>query len=102
MSPSWFSGSCGYWCLPLLCTTIITAASINAIPSKSLIEKGSSNTTTPMTTAVVGSKAPSMAVGVDPIYRAAYTIITNAMIAGTMASHDTQSHALAVVGSING
>ena len=55
----------------LFITITITAPNIRTMPMARLTVKGSLNTKMPMSTAVRGSKAPRMAVGVDPTYLAA-------------------------------
>lgn len=45
-----------------------TARIINEIPNISLGVSSSPKTVTPKNTAVTGSRAPSIAVGVEPIY----------------------------------
>ena len=55
----------------LLFTITTTAPNIRTMPMARLTVKGSLNTKMPMSTAVRGSKAPRMAVGVDPTYLAA-------------------------------
>ena len=53
---------------------IVTARIINNIPQPILGVKVSPNTATPKNTAVTGSSAPSMAVGVEPIYWTALVV----------------------------
>ena len=53
------------------------------MPNARRVVKTSPNKNMPISTAVRGSRAPMMAVGVEPMYLAAYTIITKASIAGT-------------------
>ena len=50
---------------------MVTAARMSTMPAANRSEKGSLNTKTPISTAVSGSKAPRIAVGVEPIYLAA-------------------------------
>ena len=47
---------------------MVTAKTIIIIPHPTLTVKGSPKTVTPKNTAVKGSKAPKIAVGVEPIY----------------------------------
>jgi len=53
---------------------IVTARMINNIPQPILGVKVSPNTATPKKTAVTGSSAPRMAVGVEPIYWTALVV----------------------------
>ena len=66
-----------------------TEENIRMIPKASRSVKTSPKRNIPINTAVRGSKAPMMAVGVEPMYLAAYTIMTKANMAGTTASHTT-------------
>ena len=62
---------------------IITELKISTMPKASRRVKSSPKRKMPISTAVRGSSAPMMAVGVEPMYLAAYTIITKARMAGT-------------------
>ena len=74
----------------LLCRVImITAIKISNMPIPRRNENVSPKRKMPISTAVSGSRAPIIAVGVEPMYLAAYTIITNARIAGTTANQPT-------------
>ena len=64
---------------------IVTARIINNIPQPILGVKVSPNTATPKNTAVTGSSAPSMAVGVEPIYWTALVVQRNEMAEGKAA-----------------
>ena len=63
------------WLVMLLpAIIIVTARMINNIPQPILGVKVSPNTATPKKTAVTGSSAPRMAVGVEPIYWTALVV----------------------------
>ena len=64
----------------------VTARIINTIPQHNLGVKDSPKTVTPKNTAVTGSKAPRMAVGVEPMYWIACVVHRNDMAVGKTAS----------------
>ena len=64
-------------------TTMLTANKISIIPTALFTVKSSLNTKTPITTAVNGSIAPKMEVGVGPAYLIACTkVILEIAVAG--------------------
>lgn len=76
----------------LLTIIIITAARINIIPS---VRRGviiSPNTITPITTAVNGSSAPIMAVGVEPTNFTAIAIVTSDTTVGKTPNHNAENN----------
>ena len=62
-----------------------TPVKIKAIPMAIFSVKSSLNNKTPIATAVSGSRAPMIEVGVDPIIFIALTIKVKEMMVGTMA-----------------
>ena len=63
----------------------VTAAIIISIPHNIRGVNASPNTVTPIITAVTGSNAPRIAVGVDPIYCMALVVQRNDIAVGKMA-----------------
>ena len=74
-------------------TITITDIRIRIMPTMSLRVNDSPNTMTPMATAVNGSKAPMMAVGVAPTSCTAMVIKTNDNTVGTSPSQAAKNHA---------
>lgn len=70
----------------------MTAEDIKMMPIASRGVNDSPKTVMPIITAVSGSKAPIMAVGVEPMCFTAITINTNEMTVGTNASINANSH----------
>ena len=64
--------------------------SVSPKPSRGVML--SPKTSTPMQTAVTGSKAPRMAVGVEPMYWMALVVHRNEMAVGNTASPKRQPH----------
>lgn len=63
----------------------VTAAIIRNIPHSSLSVRDSPKIVTPKNTAVKGSRAPRMAVGVEPIYWMAWVVHRKEMAVGKTA-----------------
>ena len=74
-------------------TIIITADRISRMPTPSRKVSVSSKTMTPMATAVNGSNAPIMAVGVAPTSWTAMVINTSERIVGTKLNQQAKNHA---------
>ena len=72
--------------------TKVTAAIIITNPDISRTESVSPNTPTPTITAVTGSKAPKIAVGVEPIYWTALVVHKKEMAVGKRASPNMFAH----------
>lgn len=70
----------------------ITPESMSRIPQASRAVNGSSKRVTPMATAVSGSRAPSMAVGVYPMMRTATDMVTRETTVGRMANREAKNH----------
>ena len=62
------------------------------MPTPRLTVRASWKTVSPITTAVSGSRAPMMAVGVEPMMRTAIPIETSENTVGTMASINEYPH----------
>ena len=77
--------------------TSMTAPRIKMIPAIRRVVSVSPKTVTPMATAVTGSKAPKIAVGVEPIIFTAFTIKISESTVGTKPSIKPQPHELACV-----
>ena len=73
-------------------TTIVTAAIINTMPAKSRGVMTSWKMVTPKMSAVTGSKAPSMAVGVAPINFMADVVQSSDTAVGNRASRNRYIH----------
>lgn len=63
----------------------VTAVTIMIMPQLTRTVRTSPNTVTPKNTAVSGSNAPKMAVGVEPIYCMAWVVHKNDTAVGNMA-----------------
>lgn len=72
--------------------TIVTATIIKTRPDISRRLNVSSKTNMPMSTAVTGSNAPKIAVGVDPMYWMALVVQRNEMAVGKSAKPKTSAH----------
>ena len=77
-----------------------TAESISKIPMTRRTVSDSPNTSTPMATAVSGSKAPMMAVGVAPTSCTETVISTSESTVGTSPSQQAKNQARGDGGSI--
>ena len=73
-------------------TMKVTARIIITIPHTILGVSASPNTVTPKKTAVTGSSAPSIAVGVEPMYCMALVVQRNDMAVGKTASASRLPH----------
>ena len=78
-----------------------TAAMIMTIPNIRRGVSASPKTVTPKNTAVRGSSAPSMAVGVDPIYCIACVVQRNDMAVGKSASATRLPHLYHAEGNVS-
>ena len=74
-----------------------TEPRIKMIPAMSRVVSDSPKTVTPIATAVTGSKAPRIAVGVEPIIFTALTINISDKTVGTKPSIKPQPHELVCV-----
>ena len=81
----------------LLIMIITTAISIIVMPNTRREVSGSLKTSVPMATAVTGSSAPIMAVGVEPMRRTAIAMVTSEMRVGTMPSMSEKPNCVVVV-----
>ena len=79
-----------------------TATRIIKIPTPNRSVKASPKTVTPTTTAVRGSSAPMMAVGVEPMAWTACVMVTSEMTVGTKASMMEKNHMRGVVSGCSG
>ena len=69
-----------------------TPASMSTIPQAKRWVNASPKTHTPTATAVSGSRAPSMAVGVEPMLRTDMDMVTSDMTVGRRASKMAKNH----------
>ena len=76
--------------MSLLCITKITPDKTNIIPARIFRLIVSLNNSTPKNSAVIGSKAPKIAVLVAPIYLIARVIVSSDIIVGNIASPNIQ------------
>ena len=74
-----------------------TPANMNMMPKASRCVNASPNTHTPMATAVSGSNAPRMAVGVEPMLRTDIDMVTREITVGRIASIMAKNHINGVV-----
>ena len=84
----------------LLSTIRRTAERMSTMPAARRKVSDSPNTITPMATAVSGSKAPMMAVGVAPTSCTATVISTSERTVGTSPSQQAKNHARGEGGNI--
>ena len=80
----------------------MTDKRIKTIPATKRGVRDSPNTSTPMVTAVRGSKAPMMAVGVAPASRIAMVMNTSERTVGTSPNQPAKNHALGDGGNWRG
>lgn len=88
---------CGDICLPPMMSN--TAVRMSAMPTARRVVNDSPKQKQPMATAVIGSSAPRIAVGVEPISLTAIAISTNESTVGISASCAAYSHWCGVVSS---